>query len=66
MLFVLKIKECLPILNVHPKDIYRTDLLDGVTVTNINLDSSMVDDDNNFKMTVQLIDTYFRNGGAQI
>ena len=38
----------------------------GVTVTNINLDSKMVDDDNNFKKTVQLIDTYFRNGGAQI
>ena len=38
----------------------------GVTVTNINVDSALIDNDENFKKTVILIETYFKNGGAQI
>ena len=38
----------------------------GVTVTNINLDSSLVYNDENFDKTVRMIETYFSMGGAQI
>ncbi|MBQ2897742.1 MAG: hypothetical protein IJE46_05430 [Clostridia bacterium] len=38
----------------------------GVTVTNINVDSALIYNDDNFVKTVKLIETYFRNGGAQI
>ena len=38
----------------------------GVTVTNINVDSALIDNDENFKKTVILIETYFKHGGAQI
>ena len=38
----------------------------GITVTNVNLDSESIYNDDNFKKTVQMIETYFRNGGAQI
>lgn len=38
----------------------------GVTVTNINLDSALIYDDANFEKTVQLVETYFKNGGAQL
>lgn len=38
----------------------------GVTVTNINLDSSLIYDEDNFKKTVKLVETYFKNGGAQL
>ena len=38
----------------------------GVTVTNINLDSSLIYDEDNFKKTVKLVETYFKNGGSQL
>ena len=38
----------------------------GVTVTNVNIDSALIDNDESFEKTVRLIETYFRNGGAQI
>ena len=38
----------------------------GVTVTNVNIDAALIDNDENFEKTVRLIETYFQNGGAQI
>ena len=38
----------------------------GATVTNINLDPQLVRDDAQFIKTVKAIETYFKNGGAQI
>lgn len=38
----------------------------GVTVTNINVDGKLLYDDALFVKTVQLIETYFRMGGAQL
>ena len=35
-------------------------------MTNINVESALIDNDENFKKTVMLIETYFKNGGAQI
>lgn len=38
----------------------------GVTVTNINVDSALIYDNENFVKTVKMIETYFQNGGAQL
>lgn len=38
----------------------------GVTVTNVNVESSLIYNDDNFYKTVKLFETYFKNGGAQL
>lgn len=38
----------------------------GVTVTNVNVDSALIYNDDNFVKTVKLFETYFLNGGAQL
>lgn len=38
----------------------------GASVTNVNLDPVLIRDDAQFEKTVRLIETYFKNGGAQI
>lgn len=37
----------------------------GSTVTNVTLDETLIRDDANFEKTVDLFETYFRNGGTQ-
>ena len=36
----------------------------GSTVTNISLDEQLIKDDNNFEKTVDMLETYFKNGGV--
>jgi formate C-acetyltransferase len=36
----------------------------GSTVTNLTLEESMIRDDANFEKTVDLLETYFKNGGV--
>lgn len=36
----------------------------GATVTNISLDEALVKDDDNFEKTVDMFETYFKNGGT--
>ena len=38
----------------------------GVTVTNVNLEASLIYDDANFAKTVGIIEAYFQKGGAQL
>ncbi len=38
----------------------------GITVTNVNLDAPLLYDDAHFQKTVNLIETYLANGGAQL